>query len=215
MDNTTVIVYLNHKGGITPPLLYNFAKQACEWCMSQKITLVANHLPGYLNTTANRESRTLQDRWDWQIHPNIFQRINQKWSLILQILSEISHQQADVILVVHVPVWKAQAWYPVLLSLLFNYPCLIPPLWHPLLAPLSQPSPFQPQEVQLAVWSTSGDTAKQKSFLKKLQRCMASWRDKSNKSYNSLFHRWECWYTTQYRNPSSGPIVDVSNFIAE
>jgi len=44
-----------------------------------KITLVANHLPGYLNTAADRESRTLQDRWDWQIHPNIFLRINLKW----------------------------------------------------------------------------------------------------------------------------------------
>ena len=44
---------------------------------------------------------------------------NTPWSLMIKILSE-SLQQADVILVA--PVWKAQAWYPVLLSLLFDYP---------------------------------------------------------------------------------------------
>jgi len=87
---------------------------------------------------------------------------------MLKILSEINHQQADVISVASV--WKAQAWYPVLLSLLFDYPHLIQ---HPLLAPLSQPPPFQPQEVQLAVWPTSGDTAKQKDCLKRLEHC--SW----------------------------------------
>jgi len=29
------------------------------------VTKNHNHLPGYLNTTADRESQTLQDRWDW------------------------------------------------------------------------------------------------------------------------------------------------------
>ena len=94
MDNTTAIAYLNHKGGTTSPPLCNLAKQAWEWCMSQNITLVANHLPGYLNTTADRESRTLQDRWDWQIHPSIFQRINQKWGPLSVDLfaSRLTHQ---------------------------------------------------------------------------------------------------------------------------
>jgi len=41
---------------------------------------------------------------------------------------------------------------------------------------------------------------------------MASWRDKSNKSYNSLLERW-C--SAQDRNPISGPVVDISNFLAK
>ena len=44
---------------------------------------------------------------------------------------------------------------------------------------------------------------------------MASWRQKSNKSYNSLFHKWECWCAQRDRDPISGPIVDISNFLAE
>ena len=44
---------------------------------------------------------------------------------------------------------------------------------------------------------------------------MASWRQKSNKSYNSLFHKWECWCVQRDRNPISGPVADISNFLAE
>ena len=43
----------------------------------------------------------------------------------------------------------------------------------------------------------------------------ASWRDKSTKAYNSLFHEWECWCAQQDRNPISGPVVDIANFLAE
>jgi len=219
MDNTTAISYLNRRGGTTSPSLCKLAKETWEWCMSQDITLKANHLPGHLNTVADRESRVSQDRWDWKLHPNIFQKINQTWGpcvldlfasrlthqlpvfyswrpdpqaaatdaflqdwsgkicyanppwgLMLKVLSEISHQQADVLLVAQV--WKGQPWFPVLLSLLSDYPHLILPTAGPLLAQESLPPPFLPQEVQLAVWPTSGSTAKQKSFQNKLQNSL-------------------------------------------
>ena len=44
---------------------------------------------------------------------------------------------------------------------------------------------------------------------------MASWRSKSQSNYNSLFHKWECWCNEQKRNPVSGPVTDVINFLAE
>jgi len=44
---------------------------------------------------------------------------------------------------------------------------------------------------------------------------MASWQHKSNKSYNSLFHNWECWCAQRDRNHISGPVVDISFFLAE
>ena len=44
---------------------------------------------------------------------------------------------------------------------------------------------------------------------------MASWRSKSHSNYNSLFCKWERWCTSRERNPISGPINDVVNFIAE
>ena len=44
---------------------------------------------------------------------------------------------------------------------------------------------------------------------------LSSWRDKSTKSYNSSFGKWACWCGERNRNPISGPISDVANFLAE
>ena len=44
---------------------------------------------------------------------------------------------------------------------------------------------------------------------------LASWRSKSNSNYNSHFHKLECWCYSRDRNPISGPIADVFNFLAE
>ena len=44
---------------------------------------------------------------------------------------------------------------------------------------------------------------------------MASWRSKSHSSYNSLFHKWECWCSQRDRNPIHGSVTDVVNYLAE
>ena len=114
---------------------------------------------------------------------------NPPWGLMLKILSGISQQQADVIIVA--PVWKAQAWYPILLSLLFDYPHLFPSGQHPCCFILTTTS-----------LSTTGSTTSCMAYLRgycqteKLSEAastllMALWREKSNKSYNSLFHKWD------------------------
>ena len=47
--------------------------------MNRDITLVAEHLPGVLNTIADQESRVMRDRSDWMLNPRIFSKIQQKW----------------------------------------------------------------------------------------------------------------------------------------
>ena len=44
---------------------------------------------------------------------------------------------------------------------------------------------------------------------------LASWRDKTNKSYNSLCTKWFTWCQPRNRNPFDGPVADVVNFLAE
>ena len=44
---------------------------------------------------------------------------------------------------------------------------------------------------------------------------LSSWREKSTKSYNSSFKKWASWCAERDRNPLSGPISDVANFLAE
>ena len=41
-----------------------------------------------------------------------------------------------------------------------------------------------------------------------------SWRTKTNKSYDSLFGRWNRWCTERGSNPFSGPVSEVANFLA-
>ena len=41
-----------------------------------------------------------------------------------------------------------------------------------------------------------------------------SWRSKTNKSYDSLFSKWNSWCTARGSDPISGPITEVLNFLA-
>ena len=44
---------------------------------------------------------------------------------------------------------------------------------------------------------------------------LASWRDKANSNYGSSFAKWANWCHQWGRNPLSGPISDVINFLAD
>ena len=43
---------------------------------------------------------------------------------------------------------------------------------------------------------------------------LKSWREKTNKSYDSLFGRWHTWCREREADPFSGPITNVINFLA-
>ena len=42
---------------------------------------------------------------------------------------------------------------------------------------------------------------------------LKSWRAKTNKSYDSLFTKWEHWCSEQGSDPISGPVTEVANFL--
>ena len=44
---------------------------------------------------------------------------------------------------------------------------------------------------------------------------LASWREKSSKSYDSLFRKWLSWCNERNSDPVSGPIGEVVNFLAD
>ena len=44
---------------------------------------------------------------------------------------------------------------------------------------------------------------------------LASWREKTNSNYGSSFARWAGWCHQRGRDPLSGPIADVVNFLAD
>ena len=79
MDNTTAVAYVNKLGGTVSLRLNIIAKELWLWCMNRDITLVAEHLPGVLNTIADQESRVMRDQSDWMLNPRIFNKIQQIW----------------------------------------------------------------------------------------------------------------------------------------
>ena len=44
---------------------------------------------------------------------------------------------------------------------------------------------------------------------------LASWRSKTKSNYNSLFAKWAGWCESRSRDPTSGPVEDIVNFLAE
>jgi len=141
--------------------------------MEKNILLQAQHLPGVLNTIADKESRIWSDRSEWRLSPILFQKINRllgplstdlfasrlssqlivfvswrpdplpvatdqnwntfpeklyanpPWGLIGRVLSLLQTQGVQELVLV-APVWKAQAWYLLLLQMLVRVPILIP-----------------------------------------------------------------------------------------
>ena len=66
-------------GGTVSPKLNTIVRELWLWCMNRDITLVAEYLPGILNTIADEESRVMRDRSDWMLNPMVFHKIQQKW----------------------------------------------------------------------------------------------------------------------------------------
>ena len=77
IDNTTAVAYINRMGGTASPTLSQVTKDLWLWCNGKNILLQAQHLPGALNSIADRESRIWSDRSEWKLNPLLFQKINQ------------------------------------------------------------------------------------------------------------------------------------------
>ena len=76
----------------------------------------------------------------------------------------------------------------------------------------NNPSDITPQ---LAVWVVSGIDATEWPPFGTTDLVLSSWRDTFTKSYNSSFNKWARWCEGRDRNPISGPISDVANFLAK
>ena len=65
-DNTTVVSYINKKGGMRSGTLCALLWRILTWCTRNQVTLKARHIPGWLNVVADKLSRlgqTIQTEW--------------------------------------------------------------------------------------------------------------------------------------------------------
>ena len=90
---------------------------------------------------------------------------NPLWNMIYRVLGQVRRQEVTIVLVA--PVWKTQAWYSLLLTLLIQEP-LLTPQTEGLIQPthrINYPS-IQPQ---LAPRRISGQSSLHREFLRRLQ----------------------------------------------
>ena len=67
MDNTAAVAYINKMGSPQSQVLSNLALDLWKWCIHHQMEVSAQHLPGHLNTRADRESTRLLDSSDWKL----------------------------------------------------------------------------------------------------------------------------------------------------
>ena len=78
------------------------------------------------------------------------------WNLIARVLKKVKTQEVHILLIT--PVWKTQPWYSLLLSMLIDWPRLLP----------HQTTSSTELTPQLAVWSISGEPSAVRVFQMKL-----------------------------------------------
>ena len=74
-DNTTVVYYINHQGGVRSARLLQAARRLLVWAASRLLSLRATYLPGIENVAADYLSRHKPPSGEWQLHPQVAQLI--------------------------------------------------------------------------------------------------------------------------------------------
>ena len=78
-DNVTAIAYINNMGGIKSETCNNISYRIWNFCTENKLRVSAAHIPGKNNIEVDQQFRILQEATEWKLHPELFQKINDKF----------------------------------------------------------------------------------------------------------------------------------------
>ncbi|XP_065185967.1 uncharacterized protein LOC135816795 [Sycon ciliatum] len=165
-------------------------KDRSDWMLCPKIFQRINSRFGPLDVDlfASRLSHQLPQYVSWRPDPVAIATdaftmnwkvsngyANPPWNLIGKVLQQVQQQNAEIVLVA--PVWPGQVWYPMLLDMLIQEPCLITSSRSPIQPthPVNEPEINPP----LAVWNISGQDTQQRTFRERLQNFSSHLGDRS------------------------------------
>lgn len=74
-DNTAVVAYINHQGGLRSLRLHRIARDIILWAHAHLQSLRATHVPGVLNVRADRLSRACLSNQEWRLHPRVIELV--------------------------------------------------------------------------------------------------------------------------------------------
>ena len=134
---------------------------------------------------------------------------NPPWNLVGRVPNRV--QQQEIMLVLIAPVWKSQPWYPTLLELMVDFPILLPQR-RDLIIP-THPETRDDSAISRLAYLRRRYQDKAISE-EGTELLLASWRQKSSQSYDSLFRKWVDWCSKRDSDPVSGAVSEVVNFLA-
>lgn len=74
-DNACAVAYITHMGGSKSRECNAVANRIWLWCKDRGIWLSVSHIAGKENVDADQSSRVFNDRTEWQLNPNIFEKL--------------------------------------------------------------------------------------------------------------------------------------------
>ena len=80
-DNVTSTAFINNMGGTKNETSNNFASRIWNFCTENKLWVSEAHMPCKNNLEADKQSRILQDATEWKLHPELFQKIIDKFGI--------------------------------------------------------------------------------------------------------------------------------------
>lgn len=74
-DNATAVAYVNQMGGTKSPACNDICRDLWGWCTEYNVWLTCSHIPGSDNSMADAASRKFNDRHEWKLNVEIFQKL--------------------------------------------------------------------------------------------------------------------------------------------
>ncbi len=74
-DNTAIVAYINHQGGLRSRRMSQLSRHLLLWSQKHLRSLRAVHVPGELNRAADEFSRQHALPGEWRLHPKVLQLI--------------------------------------------------------------------------------------------------------------------------------------------
>ncbi len=97
-DNTAVVSYINHQGGLRSRPLYKLAHQILVWSQDKFLSLRAVYIPGHLNVGADILLRQGPRPGEWRLHPEVVKQI---WRVFGQAQVDLFATRQTM----HCPLW--------------------------------------------------------------------------------------------------------------
>ncbi len=89
----TAVAYINKCGGTQSLSLSSISAKIVDWCEFRRITLLANHLPGILNSVADLEFRSYLYASDWMLLVDKFKLLQEIWLMDVDSFAVVWNRQ--------------------------------------------------------------------------------------------------------------------------